>query len=265
MILVKSRSRLCRVLLFAAACMLAALMVGCSHPTANNGQERSVEPVASESAVFIRLSGIADSQEVIQPAVLSFHGEGGSLIGSGIEIPADGSELEVPIDLGSSAFLRVVSSPVFADGSYYKFGENSSFGFWIDQTSDGWELSKDVVAPEGVEVVSASGMPYATIDFANQEKAILSVAALGSMIDERLTSSEIIVADLQLISEKDVLDDIDAQTLERNKLKVAALTVLKERLSTIVDGDIEALAKCYKDVSAVNWAITAEEVPSFSE
>ena len=265
MTFVKSLSRLCRALLFVAACVLAALMAGCSHPDANDGQERSVEPVASESAVFIRLSGIADSQKVIQPAVLSFHGEGGSLIESGIEIPADGSELEAPIDLENSSFLRVVSSPVFMDGSYYKFGENASFGFWVDRTSDGWELSKNVVAPEGVEVVSMSGMPYVTIDFTNQEKAILSVAALDEMIEKSLTSSEAVVADLQRISKKDVLDDIDAQMLERNKLKVSAFTVLRDRLSSMADGDIEALAKCYKDYSAVNWAITAEEVPSFSE
>lgn len=261
----ESRLRLPQALLFVVICAAVVLVVGCSHSVKGNDQVNHAEPTTGGSALYVKLVGIDDGAEEIEPAVLSIHGKGGGLIASGIEVPADGAEHEVTFDSENDALLRVMSSPVFQDGAYYAAKNGSSLCFWLDKASDGWELSQIEPAPEGVEVAARPDGICMIIDFSKQEKAALSVAALSSMVDDSLSKSEFVVTDLQRISEQTELDEFDTQTLERNKLKVAALTVLNNRLSSIQDSDVRSLAKFYRDFSAVDQAVAVEEVPSFSE
>lgn len=285
MIFGKDKPRSHRMLFFVTVCLSGCLLImGCSHSGANDkpadsanapagaSTDASADGAADEPALFVRFIGADGGQAEIQPAVLSLHGEGGCLIAAGIEVPADGTEHEVEVDSQDDIFIRVTSSPVFQDGTYYHASskDDPTLNCWIDRAPEGWKLSEEVPTPNGIEVSSQSRKTCVTIDLSKQKKATLSVAALSEMIDRNFPNSEAAVEDFQRISEQslseqDELDEYVVETLERNKLKVAAYTTLRERLSSMADGDMTALAKCYRDISSVDWATTAEEVPVFDK
>jgi hypothetical protein len=224
-------------------CLLFCLIImlpGClqskedtiADPKENMNPYPKEEIAVSNNVLRVRLVNPEIDQEILDQATIYVFDNHKAVVDQ-VEVPADGEFHEiVPYEddwLVDGIVVTIVRCPVYADGTTYAESEETI----------------TFVESEEIALAFDRGEPCdLTFELSSFEKVTLSKSSLKAMINDKYKNSKM-VADGY--AERDVLDDIGAITLKRNKWKVEEFEQMIQRLNETDENDFTEIRNIY------NW------------